>query len=652
MKYRADIDGLRTFAVVPVVLFHAGLSGFSGGFVGVDIFFVISGYLITRSLLEDIGHGGLSIPAFYERRILRLYPALFFTLFSTFAAAWLLFPPIDFYLYAKSLVATVFFASNILFFTEANYFDGSAELKPLLHTWSLAVEEQFYIFFPLILAFITRFMNRWRGAAIAVIGAVSLAISVWATSNAPTFNFYLPITRAWELLLGSALAIGAVPELRSAAARNALALLGLVLIVVPVWLYSSDTPFPGLSALAPTLGATLLIHSAQDTVVGRMLSLKPIVYIGRISYSLYLWHWPIIVFTRFYELQHLGPIATFGVIAGSFVMAAISLHFVEAPFRRKNRFTRRQVFLAAAAGSSMLVLLGGAVVLTQGMEFRNPEAARFTRSVADDLARFHAAPCLRTDGRVPAPGECLLGAPGTPSVVLWGDSHAAQLAPSLDALARQRGFTVQQVTKAGCAPIQAASYTPYSELRRDCPAFGRAALERILTDPAIRVVVMAGRWDMLAAGHIRATSLGGAETVEQSQRLASESLETTARLLNARGIRVIVVDQIPLPEVNPFVCVRAAVYNGLDPARCDTFEARHSHDVQDRISQTILDRVAKVGGNTSILDMRDALCSGTTCRARLNGQLLYMDDVHLSRLGSDVVAARLRPVLAERLSRN
>ncbi len=299
MKYRAEIDGLRALAVVPVILFHAGFEVFSGGFVGVDVFFVISGYLITTILIEDMENDRFSIINFYERRARRILPALFFVMLVCLPFAWMWMLPDRMKDFSQSIVAVNLFASNILFWLESGYFGAASENKPLLHTWSLAVEEQYYVLFPIFLFVAWRFGKNRVFWMIIVFAAISLALSEWAWRNEPSANFYLAPTRAWELLAGSIAAF--VAHKSGVKANNALSLLGLAAILFAIFAYDKNTPFPSVYALVPVVGVVLLVlFSGKETLTAKLLSTKLFVGIGLISYSAYLWHQPIFAFIRVY----------------------------------------------------------------------------------------------------------------------------------------------------------------------------------------------------------------------------------------------------------------------------------------------------------------------------------------------------------------
>jgi len=372
VNYRKEIDGLRALAVIPVILFHGGLEWFSGGYVGVDIFFVISGYLITSIILREKESGTFSIASFYERRARRILPALFFIIFVCIPFAWLWLLPHELKDFGKSIVAVTLFASNILFWRESDYFAADAELIPLLHTWSLAVEEQFYVIFPLIIIFFWAFGRRWLIGILSLIALFSLGLTEWGWRHFPEANFYLISTRAWELMIGALLAFylsrnkqpeGTISHMGS--------LLGMALIVLTIILLDKTLPFPSLYALAPTVGTALIIlFASSGTLVHKLLSQKIFVGIGLISYSAYLWHQPIFVFARVNGMNepNIGMVLLLSILA--ILLAYFSWRFVELPFRDRSRFTRKQIFSASFIASLLFIGIGTSLIITDGAMFR------------------------------------------------------------------------------------------------------------------------------------------------------------------------------------------------------------------------------------------------------------------------------------------
>ena len=369
MKYRAEIDGLRALAVVPVILFHAGFELFSGGFVGVDVFFVISGYLITTILIEDIESQRFSLVNFYERRARRILPALFFVILVCIPFAWMWMLPYQMKDFSQSLVAVSLFASNILFWQESGYFAAAAEEKPLLHTWSLAVEEQYYVLFPIFLILAWRFGKNRVFWMIVVMASISLLLSEWGWRNKASVNFYLAPFRAWELFAGSIAAF--IVQKQGVQKNNTLALLGLAAIVFSLFFYDETTPFPSVYALVPVLGVVLLVlYANKDTFAAKLLSYKGLVGIGLISYSAYLWHQPLFAFARIRSLEHPSLILMSALSAISILLAYFSWRYIEKPFRSRTSFSRNMIFLFSLIAISAASLIGVIGDKTNGFDAR------------------------------------------------------------------------------------------------------------------------------------------------------------------------------------------------------------------------------------------------------------------------------------------
>ena len=369
MKYRAEIDGLRALAVLPVILFHAGFEWFSGGFVGVDVFFVISGYLITTIIISEMAEGKFSIVNFYERRARRILPALFFVMAACLPFAWLWLSPSDLKDFGQSLAALSTFSSNILFWQESGYFDTAAELKPLLHTWSLAVEEQYYIVFPIFLMLTWRLGIKWVLIILSVVFLLSLGIAQWGAYYKPFATFFLLPTRGWELLIGvfAAFYLKHNTHLKSHFLNQALSLLGFGMIVYSIIAFDETTPFPSLYALVPTIGTGLLILcAAPKTYVHKLLSLKFLVGIGLVSYSAYLWHQPLLSFARYRYVDFLPTTVLLCLCVLSLLLAWFSWRFIEKPFRNSKMISRRQVFRLSLASAMLFCCMGAILHFTDG----------------------------------------------------------------------------------------------------------------------------------------------------------------------------------------------------------------------------------------------------------------------------------------------
>lgn len=371
-EYRKDIDGLRAFAVIPVILFHGGFEWFRGGYVGVDIFFVISGYLITSIILREKDAGTFSIISFYERRARRILPALFFIILVCLPFAWFWLLPHELKDFGKSMIAVTAFASNFLFWQESNYFATDAELVPLLHTWSLAVEEQFYVFFPLLMIIFWKFGKRWLVAILSLIALLSFGLTEWGWRHFPEANFYLIPTRAWELMIGALCAFYLYKNKQPQEKFNHFgSFLGLFLIIIAIFFLDRTIPYPSFFTLMPTIGTALIIlYSSSDTLIYKLLSYRILVGIGLISYSAYLWHQPLFAFAKIQSIEEpaLWLISLLSVLA--FVLGYLSWRFIEKPFRNKHRFTRRQIFMAGFIASLITIGAGTALLISDGAMYR------------------------------------------------------------------------------------------------------------------------------------------------------------------------------------------------------------------------------------------------------------------------------------------
>ncbi|MFZ1085838.1 MAG: acyltransferase family protein, partial [Terracidiphilus sp.] len=473
LKYRPDIDGLRAVAVVSVVAFHIGAGHLMGGFVGVDVFFVISGYLISAIIFSDIAGSRFSVFGFYERRIRRIFPALFGMLIAFSAVASFLLLPTELIDYAKSLLAAVTSSSNFYFWQHSGYFD-LPESNPLLHTWSLAVEEQFYILFPICLVVIRKFFPLRLRIAVVILFFSSLLASIATVHLNPVSAFYMPYTRAWELLLGTMISQGIFPRLHSSILRNFTTLTGTGLIAYPVFYYTSKTPFPGIAALAPCIGSALIIGAGEfgSTLVGRVLSWRPIVFIGLISYSLYLWHWPVIVMHTMglsVNINDLLPQRYAAMIPAfrfdmwmeiviSFVLAILSWRFIERPFRsRPLRISRRPLFALSAAVMAVLITYSLIVICDEGFKGRfSPRAVKVASFLEKRGVVTHGrmGSCFITDtnrSEVLDNEQCLQLVKGKKNYLLIGDSHAGVLWSGL--AAARPGDNILLASVSNCKPL-------------------------------------------------------------------------------------------------------------------------------------------------------------------------------------------------------
>lgn len=647
--YRADIDGLRALAVLPVLFFHAGVPGFSGGYVGVDVFFVISGYLITSILWRDIGLGHFSIAKFYERRIRRLLPALFVVLLACVViGAWLLLP-MRFRDFGKSMIAVAGFASNILFYRDTGYFDAPAELKPLLHTWSLAVEEQFYLFFPLLLMWIHRNRSKWAFPLIIALAVMSFGANIAFVGQHQSAVFYLLPFRAWELLLGAILAMGIGPRLEGNLSV-ATCLLGIASIVAAVIGFDSSTLFPGWAALLPCLGAALIIYAGEG---GRgasapLLTSPILTFVGRISYSLYLWHWPLIVFAKqLHGTAEFDSSTSLGVIALSLLLASLSYRFVEQPFRNPGSgLSRRTMFAGATAASVIWLILGGIAYVTDGLPSRLSESVVRFAAAAED---FSPSPSVCGKGQIQLPANvCHIGVQdASPTFLMWGDSHAGIMVHGVEAAAHWHGAGGVFSGVGGCPPligIEKDENTSDAATDSRCAVHNAALLYFLETQPEIDTVLLVSRWAYYANGQgfgpesrntVRLWAPASTVPAESqvNSKVFENGLRETLIRLTAMGKRVYLVEQVP--ELDGYSAERIA-------ARL----ARQGEDALPELERTLsIDRKRVIDrqkhfaaalqpwreqGLIGILGTHEFFCTSEVCRALAGPTPLYFDNNHVT----------------------
>ncbi|MBF0447957.1 MAG: acyltransferase [Magnetococcales bacterium] len=648
IKYRADIDGLRALAVLAVLFFHAGSERFSGGFVGVDIFFVISGFLITSIITREIQQGHFSILTFYERRIRRIFPALFSVIFFSTLLAGLILMPDPFQDFGRSVAATTLFGSNILFWMDTGYFAAAAETKPLLHTWSLAVEEQFYIFFPLLLTWLAGYFGRSWKTVLYPLALLSFLLNILGMDHDPSAPFFLAPFRAWELLIGAFLALGFIPPIKNTKRREGVAWLGLGLIAWSIFGFSRLTPFPGHAALVPCLGAAALLHSGANgsTRISRFLSLGPVVFIGLISYSLYLWHWPLIVFAKQYAIEELSSAETAGLILLSLIVASLSWRYIERPFRGSSpRFSRKGVFSGAALAMITALTLGLIADLTQGWPGRIPEQVFY-------LANFkHSSnPRLKTclankNHRIPPEQSCRYGADTPPTYAVWGDSHADSAIHMIGQLAGQRGESVQYIGFAGCPPVMGVNR--YGQPKQNCLQHNHQALDFLSNHPTIQTVFIMARYSNyilpLPGGEPAfITDLSGEmRSVQERRQLFKDGLNRSVVQLRRSGKKVVLV--YPIPETGFHIpnTLAKLVLRGEDPAGF----SRPTADFLER-NRFILSLLDSFGQADDIRRIRphEKLCDDKRCLVYANKTPLYKDGDHLSLAGASYIEPLFLPI--------
>lgn len=639
MHYRREIDGLRAVAVLPVIFFHAGFATFSGGFVGVDVFFVISGYLITGIILSELATDGFSIVRFYERRARRILPALFFVITVSIPLAWLWLLPGDMRDFSDSVLAVAFFFSNILFWLRTDYFATQSTLAPLLHTWSLAVEEQFYLFFPIFLILIWRFARQRILWLIVLLSVLSLALAQWGVTYKPSAAFYLLPTRGWELALGCALAVFGrekTPHSFAQPLKQVLSLIGLGLIAFSVFFYDESTPSPGLAMLAPAVGTGLIILCATPTTwVARLLGLKPLVAVGLVSYSAYLWHQPLFAFARHRSLHEPDPRMYFVLSALSVGLAWLSWRWVERPFRDKAIVGRGQVFAFAACGTLALAIFGLIGHSSKGYFWRTEFHGDVARLENRIRVNYGLSEYCEEGRYKSAYGSAACRTADQPEIILWGDSYAMHLAQGL--VGSNPNIALVQATRSVCGPILGVA--PVNEeypesWARDCLVTNTKVIDYIKNTPSIKYAVLASPF-----GSYLAT--GNRLLLEDGRVLASgepgiTALRRTLSTLKSIGVTPVVV--APPPK------------NGEDLGRCLVKASLFSASLEEcnfpvgRINTSttkVYRSLATLEPDTKVIWLRDAICQQGTCRAVIDDAFVYRDGGHLSREGSALLGKKL-----------
>lgn len=612
LTYRPDIDGLRAFAVLVVVGFHAFPAAFPAGFIGVDVFFVISGYLITSIIRADLAGGRFSLAGFYSRRIRRIFPALLLVLGACLAAGWFLLLADEYWELGKHVAAGAGFASNLVLLSESGYFDTVSEKKILLHLWSLAIEEQFYLVWPILLLMLTRL--RAAGAAIGVLILASLALSLHEVHTDRVLAFFSPASRSWELLLGALLAIaeggrGALLQRLRQRFAEALSAVGFLLLILGMVFIRRHSAFPGGWALLPTLGAACVIAAGPGARLNRhLLAARPAVWIGKISYPLYLWHWPLLAFG--FVLAAGQPTLTmrWAAVGLAFVAAWITFQFVEKPVRH----SRRALLAVGLAGAMVVVgATGFALLITEGAPdravARTPALHPGDIGHAQFMKTMHALPnyCQQY---AQFPYQCFQTQPGMvkPKLAIFGDSHAEHLGLGL------------------AEQLPSMNVVVFSAM--DLPSLDTEGNRRLVSDiagdPRIVAVVVVAAW------YVRLTPA--------AQAGFQADLVSLAGHLKGPGRAVYFAEDVPHFHFSPEHCK----YKDLPGRSHGCAEARAFLDAQRAIYRPALERAAHDSG-VGMIDIADSFCPGDNCSMIIDGLLAFRDTNHLGIQGSRSVARRM-----------
>lgn len=629
--YYPHIDGLRAIAILGVLFYHADL-GFSGGYVGVDVFFVISGYLVTGLMLRDETDGQFSIWHFWERRTRRIFPALAVVTVVCFGAAWVILVPSEFKHFASSVIAQAILVPNLYFAKQVGYFDHAANLKPLLHTWSLAVEEQFYLLFPLLFMALRRYSRSVTILAILLIGGGAFGFSIYYDSVRPMRNFYLLPSRAWELLAGSFLAVIPMRHVPGRLLRGSISWAGLLAIGYAMLHTDPTIRFPGVASMLACAGAAAIIWSNLygATVVGKLLAVRPVVFIGLISYSLYLWHWPMLAFARCWSMGALPVERRVLLLLACVVIAVASWRFVETPFRRRWVFAGRGP-MAVLAVSTMAVLSLAAygVQLKSGVPSRFPAPAlQYLEDAKPDDA-FTARASAQIDVKEALAGNLIELGTGDKSlsvgILLWGDSHAMMLMPLLDDLCEENHIRGVAAVHPATPPL--IGYQSHlASAVSDSISYSNAIV-KFVRRSGVGHVILVAKWGMHFDG---IPSHGG--------------LAGTIKAMEGTGVRIWIMRQVPHPGWRVPEVAAMKISQGFNPDDLGVPLVEHQMEYQRQ--NIFFEGIAGKHPNVTILDPTSLFLNQRKqlCRVVANGRALFYDDNHLGPAGANLLRPLFVPI--------
>jgi len=660
IDYRPEIDGLRAIAVLAVILFHSGLEVLSGGFIGVDIFFVISGYLITAIIIRSLEKQHFSFLSFYARRAKRLLPAALLMIFVTVSFASLILSPDKYYQLAKSAEFSNLFFANVWFMKNSGYFDISTQISPLVHMWSLSVEEQYYFIYPLIL-FTAYRVGKLKAVfwCITIIIAATFILNLTLVNTKPNFTFYMLPTRAWELGLGAL--IHFIPKIKAAQFNSFLSVMGMAAILYGLFSITEHDAYPGYLAVIPTLATALLIYSlnSKNNIVKGLLVSKPIVFVGKISYSSYLWHWPIIVFYRIYINERaFNSTEVVTLIILSLIAGFLSWKYVENRYRYKE-YTDKQILKVAGYTITASVLLISSVLITKGFPVR----------VSADLAAIsnnklmRGLPCTELIKPFKQIDEefCVIGVPwqeAKKNGIVWGDSHSLHWGQVLHQQAKSRGISLVIAPRKCPAYLNTkyinSHYPKYPRFGEHCTFRNQQTLKWLKEHKEVELVILASAWSGQVRMHYNEQHLENKFSTTLAHRdakiganLAQSAFRKLLPLLEDREI--LIISDIPRPNKNLNECAFSensqllrnkctdSQYKYLDAATVLTW-----HDSSD----TLIKDIAKEFENVTAIIPTEFLCQGQHCQTYLNDELIYRDDNHIRSNLKEITADEL----AEKLS--
>ena len=606
ISYRPEIDGLRAISIFAVIFFHANIDTFSGGFIGVDIFFVISGYLITSIILKQIKNNKFSIINFYERRARRIFPALFFVLFSILALGWFLLMPNDMKILSQNIFATVLFVSNIYFYIKNfNYFDLLQESNPLIHLWSLGVEEQYYLLYPVLLLIIIKYLKKEPVKILSLIAFLSLILSQILYEKYPDSTYYLLHTRIWEIIIGCLCAFY-LTKIQSIKynLKNLFSILGFILIFFSFLYYKKETPTPTLYTLIPVTGAALIIlFCNKKTFIYGILSSKIMVFLGLISYSAYLWHQPVFAFYKIINYNKITLFENITLIFFIFFLSFLTWLFVERPTREKKIFNNtKKLFIFCTIAVGLFLLIGIIGHYNSGYPNRDVLMKRFERNYGLSL---------KCNGNTIINETCSTSP--SPIVAVYGNSYAMHLVYGFKEIFNEYSFV--QLTQDSCSPFSLLEKKKLGN--NPCSSFNKNSIETIIDNKSIKLVIVSSSFSDLLE--------------EENFNFFKQQI----MILEKNDIKVIIFGPTPTPfyPKNIGRCLFFSLKNN-NLEKCDFFLKELNSEYKEIINKLKL-LINK--NSVSLINLSDALCDSNKCYTSLNSKLIYEDTVHLTREGSEYI---------------
>ncbi len=639
------IQGLRALSIVAVIVFHFQSNWLAGGYVGVDLFFVISGFLITRMIERDLGTGSFSITHFYKNRVVRLLPNLFAMIVATVVISYLVLRPYDFFQYAKSLQLSAIYLTNMVFAKQQGYFDMSRDVKPLLHTWSLSIEEQFYVLFPLLMILLFKF-RKYRLPALTMLAIASFAMRWrYTQQELPSEGFFSFFGRVWEFIVGAAIVYLPQTWRTKLAQQPALFWLGMCVIAASLIGLDEGLPYSGLLLLAPCLAIALIIIQNESPLATQWLGARPLVFIGGMSYSLYLWHWPLMVWFHQSDFAFSSDLQSLLLVITTIAISYLAWRYIEEPFReKKHKYSGKVVAVSVIFFGLFCASAGGYIYAQSGMELRFPNYT----VVAKNLASFNfetqtgitltaLTRCSSDSAASEVVHNCAFGdAQATKRFLVLGDSHAGSWYPAFDAAAQTQGWQGVQVSLPGCPPL--LGIQSWDGAKNICKPQFDARVQALLGAQSFQKVFLVAFWSMYSEGderrpyHFVSDSRVVSRDAAASKQVMAQHLKETIQFFNARGIEVVIVHTVPtLPK-------------RIQDLPNDYSQIRSAVKERNRFMKESIDP-AQTAGSLSTLDAASVLCTQAICPTRVNGYVMYSDNNHISL----ATAAQLIPLVQSAL---